>query len=216
MNRTLRFVLLSHTKVGESSLVLHTLSEEYGRRGFITALPKGSGMALFLPMNILEGVVVENRKSDLWRLRDIVSCTPLASVRADVRKNSMTLFMSEVLFRTVREGAYEEGLASWCERSLLTLDALEDDFSNFHLVWLLELCGALGFSPSADSLAPFVGMGLQQLAPMLGRPLSEALLVPLRGEQRGRLASGVLEYLSSHSEIPLNVRSLKVLSELYR
>ena len=216
MNRTLRFVLLSYTKVGESSRVLHTLSEDFGRRGFITGLPKGSGMAMFLPMNILEGVVVENRKSDLWRLKDIVSCAPLASVRSDVRKNSMTLFMSEVLFRTVREGACEEGLASWCERSLLTLDALEDDFSNFHLVWLLELCGALGFSPAAENLAPFAGMELKQFSSIIGRPLSEALMVPLKGEQRSRMASGILDYLSSHSEMPLNIKSLKVLSELYR
>ena len=128
----------------------------------------------------------------------------------------MTLFMSEVLFRTVREGACEEGLASWCERSLLTLDALEDDFSNFHLVWLLELCGALGFSPAAENLAPFAGMELKQFSSIIGRPLSEALMVPLKGEQRSRMASGILDYLSSHSEMPLNIKSLKVLSELYR
>ena len=215
MNSTLRFIVLASTKVGESSLVLHTLSEEYGRRGFIVSVSRGSGMALYLPLNILEGEVVENRKSDLWRLRGLSSLHPLDRIRSDVRKNTMTLFMSEVLFRAVKDGASEDGLESWCERSVLTLDALGSDFSNFHLRWLLELCGALGFKASREALAPFLGDGLIPASRMLESTFSEALMVPMNGSMRTAVASGILDYLSHHIGAQINVRSLKVLSELY-
>ncbi len=216
MSTALRFIVLSSTKVGESSLVINTLSAEYGRRGFITSVSRSGGMALFLPLNILEGEVIENRRSDLWRLRGLTSLHPLDGLRSDVRKNTMSLFMSEVLLRCLGEGASEEGLAAWCERSVLTLDALESDFSNFHLRWLLELCGALGFDPSPEGLAPFLGGGFLPAASLLCESPSQALVVPLNGEKRSVIASGILDYLSFHLGTPLNVRSLKILSELYK
>jgi len=211
-----RLIVLGTTKVGESSIVVHTLSEEYGRRGFIASVSRKSGMALFLPFNILEAEVVENRKSDLWRLRDISSCHPLDGIRSNVYKNPMTLFMSEVLFRTLRDGANEEGLFQWCERSILTLDALESDFSNFHLRWLLELCAALGFRASTEDLAPFAGERLKDIRNLCAPTFSEALMTPLSGPQRSEIASILLDYLSFHTETKINVRSLAVLGELFR
>lgn len=216
MNATARLIVLGTTKVGESSIVLHTLSEEYGRRGFIVGVSRKSGMALFLPFNILEAEIVENRRSDLWRLKDVSSCYALEGIRSNVFKNTMTLFMSEVLFRTLHDGANEEGLFQWCERSILTLDALEDDFSNFHLRWLLELCSALGFEAGVRDLAPFAGDTLKDLQALMNPVFSEALMVPLSGEKRSGIASVILDYLSFHTETKINVRSLSILGELFR
>lgn len=223
MQTTIRFIVLSITKVGDNSLVLHTLSEAYGRRGFIVKVSKSSGMALWLPLNILEAEVIENKKSDLWRLRNVSSVYPLNGIRSDIRKNSISLFMSEVLFRSVHEACCEEGLSAWCERSILTLDALNSDFSNFHIVWLLELCSALGFRPAPADLAPFLGGEVSSpqssltniVGQMMGVPYSRALLVPMSGQQRTALATGLIEYLSFHLGTKINVRSLPVLSELF-
>lgn len=216
MSSVIRLIVLGTTKVGESSVVVHTLSEEYGRRGFIVSVSKKNGMALYLPLNVLEAEIVENRKTDLWRLRDVSSCHPLDGIRSNVAKNAMTLFMSEVLFRTLRDGANEEGLFQWCERSILTLDALESDFSNFHLRWLIELCSALGFRASAEDIAPFAGERLRDILAMMTPVFSEALMVPLSGERRSEIASILLDYLSCHVETKINVRSLSVLGELFR
>ena len=79
----------------------------------------------------------------------------------------MTMFLGEVLFRALRDGANEEGLYEWLRGSLLTLDALGSDWANFHLRFLLELCGALGFSPSMEDLAPFVGERYHQVQDLL-------------------------------------------------
>ena len=216
MNSSVRLIVLNSTKLGDSSLVLHCLCREMGRRSFIVGVRKGGSRAMFLPFSILDAEVIENRKSDLWRLRGISAAHPLNGVRSDFNKNAITLFMSEVLYRALQDGAAEEGLYDWCERSILTLDALEGDYANYHLRFLMEFARALGFSPSFEGLAPFAGEHLRELSDLLAAPLPDFLVYPLSGEKRSAIAEGLLRYLSSHLDIPLNVRSLSVLGELYR
>jgi len=213
--QTVQFIILATTKVGEKSLVLHTLSEEWGRRSFIVSIPRTSSMALYLPLNILEAEVIVNTKSDLWRLRGISAVHPLNGLRGDVKKGTVSLFMSEVLYRTVKDGANEEGLYDWCVRSVLTLDAMQDSYANFHLRWLLGLSAALGFSPSLEDLAPFAGEHLGKVGELLKRDFADCMMLPMTGPERNEIADLLLRYLSHHTESAINVRSLAVLRELY-
>ena len=213
---TIELIVLSTTKVGENALVVHTLSREWGRRGFLVRSAKKAGMARFLPLNILEAEVVENPKSELWSLRGIVPRSALSGIRNNIHKNTMTLFLSEVLLRTLKDGANEEGLYDWCVGSILTLDALESDFNNFHIRFLLELAGALGFRPSLQDIAPFAGEQLPRVKAFLESSLEQSLLIPLTGENRNALCDVLLRYLSYHADTPIQVKSLSVLRELYR
>ena len=205
-------IVLGSTPTGERSVVLHTLSPVWGRRSFITG---AGGSSMFLPLSLLDAEVTENPKSDLWRAGSISLSNPLAGIRTNIHKNTMTVFMSEVLFRTLREGALEEGLYEWCRGSILTLDALDCDFSNYHLRWLLEFAGALGFSPSLQDLAPFAGEHLVTVRQLLDAGPAGSLLVPMTGERRNAVASLLLDYIGYHSETHLNIRSLQVLREIY-
>ena len=209
-------IVLHFTRLGETSVVLHTLSRDYGRRSFIVNVGKRVPTSLFLPLTILEASVNENPKSDLWRLSGLSARFPLNGIRRDMRKNTMTLFMSEVLYRAVRDGADEDGLYDWCVKSILTLDAMESDFASFHIRFLLELAVALGFSPSAGDLAPFAGEHYGLLERFVTASFGEAMLIPLNGNVRNTLAEIVLDYLSHHLECRLNIKSLPVLAELYR
>ncbi len=208
-------IVLNLTKLGESSVVLHALSREYGRRSFVVKVSRKTSMSLFLPLNILEADVTESPKSTLWRAGSVTARYPLNGIRSNIHKNTMTLFMSEVLYRAVKDGSREEGLYEWCERSILTLDAMERDFSNYHLRFLMELSVAMGFSPSAESLAPFAGKYYPMLSEFVQASFAEAMLMPMNGEVRNALSEILLKYLAHHSESSLNVQSLKVLRELY-
>jgi len=212
----MKLVVLNTTKLGDSSLVLHSLSREYGRRSFIIGLRKGGSRALYMPFSILDAQEIENRKSDLWRLKDVSASHPLNGIRSNPDKNAIVLFMSEVLWRALQDGSAEEGLFDWCERSILTLDAIEGDFQNYHLRWLMELISVLGFSPAVEDIAPFAGENLREIQELLSSPLPEFMVYPLNGKKRSAIADSLLRYLSAHLEIPLNIRSLAVLGELYR
>lgn len=212
---SLEFIVLATTKVREGALVVHTLSREYGRRGFIVRPGKKAAAALFLPLNILEADVQENPKSDLWSLSGIQSRDALNGIRGNIHKNTITLFLSEVLFRTLREGAVEDGLYEWCVGSILTLNALETDFSNYHVRFLLEFAGALGFRPTFSDIAPFTRENFPQMKAMLEASFSESMLVPLTGPVRNSLCESILGYLEHHTDQPIRVKSLAVLRELY-
>ncbi|MBR6883398.1 MAG: DNA repair protein RecO C-terminal domain-containing protein [Bacteroidales bacterium] len=215
MTENIEAIVLGHTKFGENSVVVHTLSEAYGRRGFLVHVGKKAGMTLLLPMNILEMDVVPNPKSTLWSARNLVAKDPLNGIRGNLYKNTMSLFLSEVLLRTVKDGQTEDGLFPWCVRSILTLDGLDTDFANFHVRFLLELAGALGFSPSFDDIAPFAEKHLSHLRPFLTSSFSESMLIPLKGEDRNALCEDLLRYLEYHTESSIQVRSLAVLREVF-
>ncbi|MBR0052973.1 MAG: recombination protein O N-terminal domain-containing protein [Bacteroidales bacterium] len=215
MTESIEAIVLGYTKFGENSVVVHTLSEEYGRRGFLVRVGKKAGMALLLPMNILEMDIVPNPKSTLWSARNLTARDPLNGIRNNLYKNTMSLFLSEVLLRTVKDGQMEDGLFPWCLRSILTLDGLETDFSNFHIRFLLEFADALGFRPTFEDIAPFAEKHLKQLKPFLGTGFSESMLIPLRGEERNALCEDILRYLEYHTESAIRVQSLAVLREVF-
>ena len=211
----MELIVLHTTKFGENSVVVHTLSKEYGRRSFLV---RGAGkrlMSLFLPLNILEADVQESTKSTLFTARNLTSRHPLLGIRSNVFKNSMTMFMSEVLYRALKEGTSEQGLYEWCERSILLLDAVQTDFSNFHLRFLLELTVALGFSPESRDLQPFVGDHYPTVERFMQTSFAESMLIPLNGTVRNEIAEEILRYIEFHTESSLRVNSLKVLRDLF-
>ena len=216
MVKDTELIVLHTTKFGENSLVVHTLSRDYGRRSFlIRGVGKKSGMSLFLPLTLLEADVVESSKSTLYTAKNLVARHPLMGIRNSVYKNSITMFMSEVLFRIVREGAYEQGLYEWCEKNILLLDAMQEDFSNFHIRFLLELTIALGFSPDAKDLLPFVGDHYAVVEQFMKLPFADSMLIPLTGPVRNEIAEEILRYIEFHTESAVNINSLKVLRELF-
>ena len=172
-------------------------------------------MSLFLPLTLLEADIVETTKSTLYTAKNLTARHPLLGIRNSVYKNSMTMFMSEVLFRVLKEGTYEPGMYEWCERSILLLDAVESDFSNFHLRFLLELAVALGFSPELRDLQPFVGDNYQVVEQLMSGSFAETMLIPMNGQLRNEIAEEVLRYIEYHTESALNVNSLRVLRELF-
>ena len=95
------------------------------------------------------------------------------------------------------------------------LDAMETDFSNFHIRFLLELAVVLGFSPQVEDMRQFAGEHYHLAASFMKASLAESMLIPMTGVVRNELAEGILKYIEYHTESAINVNSLKVLRELF-
>ena len=215
MTGSTSLILLHTTKFGENSIVLHTLSKEYGRKGFVVRSVNKKMMSLLLPLNILEADIADSGKSGLLPVRNLTIGSPLMGIRNNLYKNTMTMFLSEVLYRVVKEGISELGLYEWCERQILLLDAMESDFSNFHIRFLLELTIELGFSPKVEDLRPFLGDNQSIIEKFMSISFAESMLMPLSGSLRNEICEGVLRYIEYHLESTLTINSLKVLRELF-
>lgn len=217
MTKSIELIILHTTKYGENSLVIHTLSEEYGRRSFLVrGIGRKQSMSLFLPLSILEADVAEGPVSKLFTAKGISCAHPLLGIRNNLYKNSITMFISEVLYRVVKDGAKEPGLFGWCEKNILLLDAMESDFSNFHVRFLFEFAAVLGFSPEAGDIEHFAGDRIPVVATFLKSSFEESMLIPMSGRVRNEIAEALLRYIEYHSDSTVNVRSLKVLRELFQ
>ena len=215
MTTSTELIVLHTTKFGENSIVVHTLGRDYGRRSFLV---RGAGkkvMSLLLPLNILEAEITESTKSTLYTARNLTSRHPLLGIRNNIYKNTMTMFLSEVIYRTIKEGAQEHDLFEWCRGQILLLSAMESDFSNFHIRFLLELSVALGFSPETSDLMPFVEENYTIVSQFMTASFAESMLIPLSGPVRNKICEDVLRYIEYHSESTLTINSLKVLRELF-
>lgn len=179
---------------------------------------RGAGrksMSLFLPMNILEATVTESSKSSLYSARNLVSACPLFGLRNSMSKNSISMFISEVLYRVIRDGMADEGLYEWCRKHIVLLDAVKTDYSNFHVRFLLELAVVLGFRPESEGLEYFVGEHYPIVERFMVTSFAESMLIPLTGVVRNELSEGILKYIEHHTESAVHVNSLKVLRELF-
>lgn len=198
-------------------MVIHTLSREYGRRSFLVrGVGKRVPASFFLPMNVLEADIAESAKSTLFTVKNLTPKYALLGIRNNIYKNSITMFISEVLYRVIKDGTNEQGLFDWCEKEILILDDMGAGFNNFHIRFLMELCIILGFSPDSHGLAPFAGDRMETMDRFLKASFEEAMMIPLTGAVRNEIAEDLLRYIEFHSESSVNVKSLQVLRELFR
>ncbi|MCQ2184666.1 MAG: DNA repair protein RecO C-terminal domain-containing protein [Bacteroidales bacterium] len=209
-----RQIVLHTTKYSENAVVVHALSRNWGRRGFLVH-GAGKVTSRLLPLNINEVEVIPNRMSSLYVERDINVLHPLAGIRGNMFKNSITLFVSEVLFKALPDNVTDESLYDWCENEILVLDSMDNNFANYHLHFLLGLCARLGYAPDWNSLLPFAGEHILEVQKLFGASFAEAMALPLTGEVRSEIADSLVKYLEFHSEKTIRIRSLEVLRSLF-
>ena len=239
LTQTSRIIVLHLTKYGDSSLVVHTIDSVRGRCSYML---RGAGrskhvtVGAFHNLAVLDIVGVESPKSSMAYLKEYEPAMPLDSLRSDVVKNSIALFISELLYRTIVEQNCDDRLFAWLCDAIARLNALESGaVANFHLWFMAGLCTVLGFSPSqtgdfdgseylqsakltGDRPAtsdPSRGDNLTLLRQLTAKPFAEAMAIPLNGARRRDFCDSMIRYISYHLGINLHLRSLDVLHDLY-
>jgi DNA repair protein RecO (recombination protein O) len=73
------------------------------------------------------------------------------SLQTNILKTAIVMFLSEVLSSVLKEEEQNLELFDYIETTLQWLD-LQEEFSNFHLLFLLELTKHLGFYPDTSDV----------------------------------------------------------------
>lgn len=216
MKTAAEFIVLNSVKYGEKSLVLQCLCRDLGRRSFFVR-SAASVASLIDPMSVLEGSVVESPHfaSSMPSVTSLSRRVSFPGIRSSVYKSSITMFMAEVIYRTMPEGVAEDGVYDWCVGKLALLEALDKDFGNYPLIFLMELSVNLGFRPRSEDIAPFVSPEhIETVHQLMSLPFAEAMLVPLSGRVRNSISDSLLRYMELHLDTSLNIKSLPILREL--
>ncbi len=150
-------VVLRTVKYGETSLIVTLYTELFGIQSYMvqgvrTTTRKGPGKAnLFQPSAQLDLVVYHNELRHLQRIKEFKWAVLYQSIFFDVLKNSVALFMVELLQKCLKQPEPNPELYYFIEDAFLHLDASNGQvLANFSLFFILHLAGFFGFRIQDD------------------------------------------------------------------
>ena len=150
-------IVLRVVKYGETSLIVTIFTELFGVQSYIvsgvrTSTKKGTGKAnLFQPTAMLDLVVYHNELKHLNRIREFKWHYLYKHIFSDVPKNSVALFMIELLTKCLKQPEAHPELFEFCEDAFMHLDESSDAvMANFPLFFALHLPAFFGFRISDD------------------------------------------------------------------
>lgn len=145
-------IVLRTVKYGETSVIVNIYTELFGLQSYIVngvrkASKKGPGKAnLFQPAGILDLVVYHNELHNLQRLKEFKWGYLYETVLFDIRKNTVALYMIELLQKTIKQPESNADLYAFIEDAFLHLDKSSDAVTaNFPLFFALHLTFFFGF-----------------------------------------------------------------------
>ena len=149
-----RGIFLHAVKYSETSLIASIYTEHYGRQSFIINGVHGKNStvkaAVFQPLYLLDLEIYYKAGREIHRIKNARISLPYSTIPFDIRKSTQVLFLSEVLYKCLREEETNIELFDYLYHSLTLLDLTESGISNFHIWFLFKLTRFLGFSPSSE------------------------------------------------------------------
>jgi DNA repair protein RecO (recombination protein O) len=236
-------VVLRAVRYGETSLVATLFTEAFGVQSYMVKGVRRESVrstiraAHFQPATLLDLVVTHHSRAGLQHIRECRWSCLLTEVGRDIRKQSVALFMMELLLKCLRQPEPQPELFTLTEESLLSLEAGGPGFAaNFPIHFAIRLARLLGFHLEEGYRDDRPYLDLQEGVFLSDPPMhpyaadresgwlidrfircpdaSAAQEIPLEREARRRLLDLCLLFLSLHVPDFGKLRSLPVLQEL--
>lgn len=212
-------IVFRFTKYGETSIIVTIFTELFGLQSYIVngvrSPSKKSKIALYQPLTLLDMVVYHKENASILRIKEVKCLHPYQSVATNFRKSTMAMFLNEILNKTVKEQSHVHELCQFLITSFQQLDRMENNFENFHLIFLVKLSQFLGFRPYHTR--EMIGSGIlpEEENNLLAQLLrSDFMNTPtLTLTQRRNFLDILLRFYSTHIELG-EIRSLAVVREL--
>ena len=138
-------IVLSLQPYSDRAQILHTYTREHGRTNYMLyGLGKKQSQALYAPLSLLEIAVSPSSKS-LPSLKEAHLAFVPQHLHTDMRRQTVALFIAEVLYRTLRHPMADEALFDFIASTIRFLDTTEQP-ENIHIAFLIHLAAHLGFA----------------------------------------------------------------------
>jgi len=230
-------IVLSKLKYREHDLILRAYTESRGivsymLRGVLNSKKRHQKIAYFQPLSQL--VIEETYKPNksLQTLKEVKLNYNYQSLHTNILKSAIALFIAETLNAVLKEEEENKSLFEYISTALQWLDN-EDDFANFHLLFLLNLTKYLGFYPDNSKIQlPYFnlqkgvfqnteqdisisGKNLIILKQLLGTNFDEVNSIKLNSRQRQSFLNMLLRYFELHLGAFKKPESLDVFSQVF-
>lgn len=154
MTHKTKGIILRTIKYGETSMVVAVFTELFGVQtymvnGIRTQKRAGNKAAMFQPAAILEMEVYHNELKKMQRIKECNWAFLYENILTDVIKNSIALYMVELLQKTLKQPEENASLFYFCEDALIQLDQAPNAVAaNFALYYTIHLPQFFGFKIS--------------------------------------------------------------------
>ncbi|WP_299128568.1 DNA repair protein RecO [uncultured Winogradskyella sp.] len=231
-------IVLSKLKYKDYDLIVKCYTEQRGvvsyiLRGILKSKKSHSKTVYFQVLSQLQ--LIENYKpnTSLHSIKEVKLNCIYKSLHNNIYKSAIVLFLSEILANVLKEEEKNESLYHYLETAFQYLDS-EDQFSNFHLLFLLKLTRYLGFQPDQNNLEyPFFnlksgvfemrdtdvysisGQTLTLLKALLGTNFDALHTIKINAKQRQDFLNMLLFYFELHLDGYKKPKSLQVLNDVF-
>ena len=138
-------IVLSLQPYSDRAHILHAYTREHGRTNYMLyGLGKKKSQALYAPLSLLEIAVSPSSKS-LPSVKEAHLAFVPQHLPTDMRRQTVALFIAEVLYRTLRHPMADEALFDFIASTIRFLDTTEQP-ENIHIAFLIHLAAHLGFA----------------------------------------------------------------------
>lgn len=240
MPQKLQIVVLHTIKYRDSSLIVQGYSNLGGRQSFIFRTGKGSknyaALSQLHPLSIIDTELVGGSRGDMGTIKEYSPAFKLPEIRCNVHKSSIAIFISELIYRSIKEVEQNPEMYNFISRSILQLEALESGFANFHTYFIVELCKHVGYNPECNfsesellfdivsakftnsPILTDLSFSLKSssiLSTLLNTKPEYLYSLKITGNERYNFIKDMIKYLSHHIGYQIEVRSLDVLHEVF-
>ena len=220
-------IVLHSLKYKDTSIIVDIYTEVSGRASFLVPVSRSRKAAvksvLFQPLSLVELEADFRPNTSIYKVKEAKSFYPFTSIPYDPYKSAIALFLSEFLYRALREEAENRPLFAYLQHSIVWLDECGSGFANFHpnledyhggdYFDLQNAC----FTPlrpqlHSDYIAPEEAARLTRLMRMNYETMH---LFAMSRMERARCLTIMNEYYRLHlPDFPV-LKSLEVLKELF-
>ncbi|WP_411893818.1 DNA repair protein RecO [Winogradskyella sp. A2] len=238
MLRSNNCIVLSKLKYRDYDLIVKCYTEEHGvtsyiLKGVLKTKKSQSKTIYFQPLSLLQ--VEENYRPNqsLHFIKEVKFNYVFKTLHTNVFKSSIVLFLSEILSNVLREEEQNKVLYNYISIAFQYLDT-EENYSNFHLLFLIKLTRYLGFYPektnkdypyfnldsgvfekSDKGKHSISGENLILLKRLLGINFDDLNMVKINAKQRREFLNMLLRYFELHLEGFKKPKSLQVLNDVF-
>jgi|WetSurSiteA1Bulk_404760.scaffolds.fasta_scaffold00292_2 DNA repair protein RecO (recombination protein O) len=231
LNKT-RAIVLHQVRYGESSLIVTLYTENHGRLCCMVSGVRSKKSrfpsTLFQPLTLLETDFYYRASRDLQRMKEASCPFHYATIPFNVTKSTMAMFLSEILYLTLREEESNPTLFSFLFHAFQLLDTREEGIVNFHIWFMLIYSRFLGILPGGlnpvkeDTVSPdlqlFYGLpeeASSALSEFLASPQGPPPDIRLSHASRTLLLERLIRHYSLHLDGFSRLKSFAVLREVF-
>lgn len=144
-------IVLQSLRFSDTSIIVKIFTQKLGLQSYLVKGVSGKKSSMkmnyFQPLRLLDLVTYQKENVQLNSIKEVKPIHPQHGIYSDIFKTSISLFLAEVLQKTLRETLSDDELFYFLKSQLITLDEQMPLNMNFHLQFMYHLSCFLGFEP---------------------------------------------------------------------